>query len=125
MPKKIAKPQPQAPSEDLEKTSIEINGKTYFLCFDLRELSKAEQFYRRQGHDVNLLIALSEFTLAGTRDAFPCLLHAFHPELTWDQAQELFSLDVAYKLGGIIAEVMQKALGKPAPASAPSTAAGA
>jgi len=114
MAKKTAKPQTQTPVEDLEKTSIEINGKTYYLCFDLKRLAEAESFYRRQGYNVNLLVNLSEFTLSGTRDALPCLLRPFHPELTWDQAQDLFSLDVAYKLGGIIAEVMQKALGKAA-----------
>jgi len=118
MPKKTAKPQTQTPVDDLEKTPVEIGGNMYNLCFNLRKLAEAEKHYRYQGRNVNLLVSLSEFTLSGVRDSFPCLVRTFHPELSWEQAQELVTLESAYKLTAIVADVMQKSFGKTASAGA-------
>jgi hypothetical protein len=83
-----AKPEPS-------KTPIEINGRTYDMCFDFAELAKAERLYRSQGHQFNLMFAMPEFTFGSLQVVFPCLVRTHHPELTWEQAQELVTLQSA------------------------------
>jgi hypothetical protein len=99
-----AKPQ-KVPS----KTPIEINGKTYDLCFDFAELAKSERLYRSQGHQFNLMFAMPEFTFGSLQVVFPCLVRTHHPELTWEQAQELVTLQSASAIALAVAAALEGA----------------
>jgi hypothetical protein len=87
---------------DVSRIPVEIDGKTYDLCFEFVELAAAERLFRSQGHKLNLLIALPELTLESVREVFPCAAHKFHPELTWDQAQALVTMQSVYPIATAI-----------------------
>ena len=48
----------------LERSTITIDDKAYDLCFDLASLAAVEDKFLKQGHDVNLLVALPQLTLS-------------------------------------------------------------
>jgi hypothetical protein len=77
---------------DVSKMPVEINGKTYDLCFGFNELAEAERFYQSQGHRFHLLFALPQLTLESLQVVLPCALRAHHPELNWEQARGMVTL---------------------------------
>jgi hypothetical protein len=91
----------------LPSTSLEIDGITYSLCFDLRAMAEAQQYFKRQGHEVNLLQALPNIDLDSCLVIFPCIVHKYHPELSWDEAQKLITLATLYPIATKIGEAWQ------------------
>lgn len=99
----------------LPKTPIEINGKTYDLCFDLGALAEAEQALNREGHHVNLLAALPVLNLTNVRVIFAAAIRKFHPEISYDEAVGMITFLNLYAIANIIAEAWKAALPEPEP----------
>jgi hypothetical protein len=78
----------------LKTVPLEIQGKTYTLCFDLGSLAEAEMHFRRAGEDVNLLGALSSLSLSSVRILFPCAIRKFHPEISFAEAQAILDANM-------------------------------
>lgn len=97
----------------LPKTSIEIEGNTYNLCFDLAALAEAEMHFSAQGHDVNLLVALPSMNLNSVRVVFPCAIHKFHPEVGFAQAQAMITMKNMQQIGMAIVQAWGYAIPEP------------
>lgn len=97
----------------LPKTPIIINDETYNLCFDFGALALAEAALNEQGHTVNLLAALPQLNLANTRIIFAAALHAFHPDIAFEQAVGMVNFGNVYLIAGAIADAWEASL--PAP----------
>lgn len=111
MPRKFAN---TAADPLLPRTPIEIGGKTYYLCFDYRALREAELEYRLKGHSANLLATFKDFSFDSVCSVFPCALHRFHPEITWEQAQAMVDLGTVFPIGEAIYMAWQAAMPRPA-----------
>ena len=96
----------------LPSTPLEIDGKTYSLCFDLRAMAEAQQHFKQAGHHVNLLAALPNIDLDSCMVLFPCIVHKYHPELSWEEAQSLVTLISVFKIAGKIGEAWLNAAPK-------------
>ena len=90
------------PALDVSKIPVEIGSKTYNLCFEFIELGKAETWFRSLGHRFNLLFALPNLTLENIGIVFACAAHKHHPELTWEEAQALVTMESAYPIATAI-----------------------
>jgi hypothetical protein len=103
----------------LPKTPVEVNGKTYYLCFTVGALSEAETAINRElglvgtENEVNLLQALPKQNLANTRLVFAAAVRAFHPELTFDEAAELLEVPDLYPVAVAIREAWARARVQP------------
>jgi hypothetical protein len=88
------------------RTPVEINGKTYDLCFDFKALAFAERELKRQGHRFSLLLSLFAFDMQGIQDSFPALLFTHHSEISFEEAQAMVTLktmdDIALAIAGAI-----------------------
>jgi len=100
----------------LERSAVTIDGQSYNLCFDLEALSTAEDKFLAQGHDVNLLYALPRLTLSSVRTIFPCAVHKFQPELSFQQAQALVTFRSLYPIAAAIQDAWNKAMRQAEPA---------
>jgi len=86
----------------LPRTAIQIRGKEYYLCFDLGALAEAETAINAElgregrGDTVNLLYALPAQNLASTRIIFAAAVRTFHPELSFEEARQLPTLEDLY-----------------------------
>jgi hypothetical protein len=109
MSKKTATAQKPIAASDLSKTPIEIAGKTYFLSFDMENLSDAEEHFNRQGANVNLLRSLSSLSLKSTRQVFACALHTHHPELSFKEAQKVLSIAATYEVAAHVVAIWSPA----------------
>lgn len=87
----------------LPTTSVMIQGKEYFLCFDLGALAEAKHHFARQGIAVNVLQALAALDVDNLMVLFPCAVHKHHPELSFEDAQKLLSIPVLYALSNAVA----------------------
>jgi hypothetical protein len=96
----------------LPSTPLEIDGKTYDLCFDMRAMAEAQQHFKRQGHEVNLLAALPNIDLDSCLVIFPCIVHKYQPDLTWEEAQGLVTLVTVYAIAAKIGEAWENATPK-------------
>jgi hypothetical protein len=88
---------------------LELDGKTYKLCFVLRELAKAEQELRREGHRANMLLALNvgSLDLDAVETLFAATVRTFHPELRkYDDAVALVTLSSVYQIATVILEAL-------------------
>jgi hypothetical protein len=106
----------------LPKTPVEIDGKTFNLCFDLGALAEAEMYFNQQfarqrqldkhfvADDVNLLRALPELNLSNVRIIFPCAAHKFQPTLGFAEGQSLITLKNVYAVASAIASAWQEAV---------------
>jgi hypothetical protein len=94
----------------LAKTPIEIDGRTFNLCFDLGALAEAEMHFNQQGHDVNLLRALPQLNLSNVRIVFPCAAHKFQPSLGFKEGQSLITLQNVYSVAAAIAGAWKAAV---------------
>jgi hypothetical protein len=65
-------------------TEIEIEGKTYKMCFDLAALALAEDRLIAAGHDANLLMAMVQLSFSRTRILFAVSLQVYQPELDYE-----------------------------------------
>jgi hypothetical protein len=90
------------PELDLSNMPVEIGGKTYSLSFEFGALAEAERFFKRQGHRASLILALPDFGLESIREVFACAAHAHHPELTWEAAQALVTIESMYPVATLI-----------------------
>jgi hypothetical protein len=87
----------QTPADPtLPKTPVTIAGKTYNLCLDLGALAEAEAALIAQVHNVNLLYALPNQNLSNTQVVFAAALRKFHPEITFEEAKRLLTIDALY-----------------------------
>jgi hypothetical protein len=94
---------------DLSKIPVEIGGKNYDLCFEFAELAKSERLFKSQGHRLNLLVALPELSLESVREVFPCAAHTHQPDLTFEQAQALVTMESVYPIATAIVEAWNAA----------------
>ena len=101
------------PAPDVSNIPVEMGSKTYNLCFEFIELGKAETWFRSQGHRFNLLFALPDLTLDNIRIVFPCAAHKHHPELTWEEAQALVTMESAYPIATAIVQAWDRSGAKP------------
>ncbi len=106
----------------LPTSAITIEGREYWLCFDLGALAQAEEELnaptpgRPNGHDVNLLFALpgwGRLTLKNTRVLFAASLRKFQPEIACEDALAL--LTQPYLLPAVTAIIEAYNLGAPDP----------
>lgn len=101
----------------LPKTPVTIGGKTYNLCLDLGALAEAEtainsELQRAGRNDfVNLLYALPVQNLANTRDVFAAAMRPFHPEISFDEAKALITVNDLW----VVADAVAKAYRESAP----------
>jgi hypothetical protein len=84
----------------LPKTPVIVEDITLQLSGDFESLIEAESFFRSEGHDLDLALAIFNArdpvsALSGLRQLIPCALRAFHPEITWDQVQKMIDRTVA------------------------------
>jgi hypothetical protein len=97
----------------LETVEIAIKGKKYRLCFDLGALAEAEFHFMKAGKEVNLLAAFPNMSLWAVRAIFPCAVHRFHPELSFEEAQKLVTLPVLYAVWPFINLAWSQSLPEP------------
>ena len=90
---------------DIANMPVEIDGKTYSLSFEFRDLAESERFFRQKGHRANLILALPDFGLESVREVFACAAHKRHPELSWEAAQALVTMKSVYSIATIIQQV--------------------
>ena len=81
---------------------IEIDGKTYTLCFDFGALAEAEAALQRQGHDICILRYMGSFSMELVRALFVCGVHRFHPELSFEEREKLVRLDNVWLIAKIV-----------------------
>lgn len=94
----------------LPNVPLTIDGKEYFLNFDLGALAEAKRHFARQGHKVNLLIALSELDVDNLMVLFPCSLHKNHPEITFEEAQKMISFPVLFAISGAVYAAWERSM---------------
>jgi hypothetical protein len=94
-------------AKEPSKTPIEIDGRTWNLCFDFQELAKAEQHYLAEGRRFHLMFALPEFSLGALQVVTACAIRCHHPELTWEQAQALVTLQSASTIALAVAAALE------------------
>ena len=103
----------------LPKTPVEIDGRTYQLCFTLGALSEAETSINaelaRQGSEerVNLLLALPSGNLASTRIVFAAAVRTFHPELSFDEARDLLTFEDLYTVALKVRDAWNESRARP------------
>jgi hypothetical protein len=87
---------------DLSNMPVEIDGKPYSLSFEFAALAEAERFFKQKGKRFNLLFALPDLGLESIREVFPCAAHKHHPDLTWEAAQALVTMESVYPIATVI-----------------------
>ena len=99
-------------------TPVTINGKEYRICFNFSALAKAEARLNRAGHDVTILTAMPNFRQMEALTAlFAASLGAYHPELTFEDAEALLTFSNVYDVMiAVRAEIKQAFPDPPAPA---------
>lgn len=105
-------------------SSVVIDGTRYDMRFDFAALAQAEEQFRQEGRDVNLLVALPELTLSSVRVIFPCAIRSSHPKLTYEKAQALVRIDTVFSIVEKIAEAWKLASPEASAPQNPSHAEG-
>lgn len=97
-------PDSKVESPDLPFYPVVIGGATFKLCFDMDELCKSEELFKRQGHAVNVLYSLdvAALDLRGARVLFACAARTFHPELGFEGALKLFRVGSIHAIGSVL-----------------------
>lgn len=100
----------------IEYVPIEIDGKTYRMCFDLGSLAKAEAEINRNGGDMNVLrgIELEKLKMNEVLILFACSLSRAHPELKREDVSALENRQSAKILNviyGAVAQALVKSYG--------------
>lgn len=104
----------------LPTTSITIQGKEYFLCFDLGALAEAKHHFARQGVTVNVLQALAALDVDNLMILFPCAIHKHHPEVSFQDAQKLLSIPILFGLSHVVAAAWAQSMPTKDPGEKPS-----
>jgi hypothetical protein len=99
----------------LPSVSVEIDGTTYRLVFDLGSLAEAEAAFVAQGHDVNLLRALPVLNVSSVRIIFACAVKKFHPELGFEEAKNLVNFPSLYVVAAAVTDAWSKSVPEPTP----------
>jgi hypothetical protein len=99
---------PKPAGTDLPFYPVHVDGKTYKLCFDMRELAKAERELEREGHRVNMLFALNvgSLDLDAVETLFAATVRTYHPELKYNDAVALVTLSSVYHIATVILEAL-------------------
>jgi len=78
-------------SEVRPEVAITLHGVSYRLCFSFGALRAAQEKFREQGNNINMLFAL-DFSRVGPKE-LPALFYAAafqqHPELCYEEAERL------------------------------------
>lgn len=92
---------------------LTLNGKEYRLCLDFWAVREAEEELLRIGIKVDLLRAL-DFQTLGARslpEVFFAALHHYQPELTFEDACELVSLESSVAIFEAVSDAYIVAMG--------------
>lgn len=106
--KKTGKIEGTVADPTLPKTPIEIGGKTYNLCFTFGALARAEAAINaelaRTGSPerVYLLLALPGLTFESIAVLFAAGLWTFHPEVGFEAARKMVTLDKVFEISRAI-----------------------
>jgi hypothetical protein len=109
----------------LPKTPVTIAGTVYQLCFDLGALAEAETSINaelarlRPPQHLNLLIALPAQDLASVRVTFAAAVRKFHPELGFDEAMRLLTLDCIHDVALAVRGAWEKSAPEPSAGDPP------
>ncbi|GGA80690.1 hypothetical protein GCM10011507_34880 [Edaphobacter acidisoli] len=94
-------------------TEIEIDGKTYKMCFNHRALARAEVKLLAAGHDANLLLRIGNLTFDSVRTLFAVSLYHYQPEMDFDTALKLFTRELALPITNAMLEAWNGNMPKP------------
>lgn len=96
----------------VETTDIVIEGKTYRMCLDFRSLRLAERELNKAGHNVNILAEFPKLTLDATCIVFAASILRFHPEMSYEAAEDLLLAEPmnAYRASDAISAAFMKAI---------------
>lgn len=99
----------------LGTAELEVRGKKFTLCFDMGALAEAELHFRRAGVEINILNTLPVPGLSTVLIMFPCAVHKFHPELSFEAAQALIRKDIRaiYAVNTLLALAWREAMPEP------------
>lgn len=109
----------------LPKTPVEIDGKTYNLCFDLLALAEAEAAINREliretpPRRVNLLLAMPNQDLMSVTIMFAGAVRTFHPEFSFKEAQKLLRMDNIWPVAVAVREAWIRSAPEEKPADPP------
>lgn len=96
---KTKKAQPEAANPTLRTAEVTVKGRKLTLCFDLRELARAEAELKRAGHaEVDLFRSLPVDTVESVFIVFTCALRRFHPEIGFEEAVSMLDFADIYNL---------------------------
>ena len=98
----------------MPKTSIEIDGKTYWMCFTFGALATVEAKLLQKGIEVNLLWALDpgNVNLNSVRTLFAASINAAHPEVEWEDALDLVTFDNVFTITNLIFKSLKESVKK-------------
>jgi hypothetical protein len=94
----------------LETTEMTIRGKKFTLCFDFGALAEAERHFMIEGAQVDLMDALPQRSLWGSKIIFACAAHRFQPELSFEELKEFVSTPVSYAIWPFVNLAWRKAV---------------
>lgn len=96
----VAKPQtPPSADPTLRVAEVTVKGRKLTLCFDLRELARAEAELKRAGHaEVDLFRSLPVDTVESVFIVFACAVRRFHPEIGFDEAVSMLNFSDIYNV---------------------------
>jgi len=101
------------PDPLLPRTPIEIDGKTYDLCFTIGALAEAKSRLRKAGVEINLLQSINFSDMDA--DVIPPLFFAallpFQPEMTQEKAYALVTLQTIVPIYQALANAYLRAWG--------------
>lgn len=106
---------PDDPS--LRTTPIKMDGIDYTMCLDLRSLAAGEARLNRAGASINLIQALPRLNLESTMVIFPCSIQRFHPNIGFEEAQKLVSLNNLWDIVAAVQSAWEQAMPAPKPDS--------
>jgi len=101
----------------LPKIELDLDGKSYSLCFTFGALAIAQKGLRSAGVECNLLLALDISHLDAER--LPCLFYAalitHQPKMTVEKATELITMRTLDRIGGAVINAYMASLAEPSP----------
>lgn len=95
--------------------TVTLKGVEYKLALDFASLAQAESTFNRQGHNVNILLALPSLNLNSVRILWPCAIHKYHPEVSFEQAQDMVDITSIGAIVPVIGDVWNASLPEPEP----------
>ena len=106
-------------------TEVDVNGKTFKMCFDYGAIALAEAKFRSEGHrETYLLIAAPEpEVVQNLKFLFACSLQPHHPEIGYEEACALVTPRTQQSIYLAFKKAWEEAMPEPNP-PAPEQQAG-